>query len=186
MNKTILIFSGPSGAGKSTLIKYLLSNLKSVDLTVSCTTRVPREGEKNGLDYHFITHDKFETLVKQNEFIEHVSCYGNRYGTLKKAVNDVLEKNEICILDLEFEGAYNVLSKNIFEFNCFGILVLPPSLKTLKSRLQNRNSETIESLNLRLKESFQPKQIAKYDYIIINKNLDEAKAELINKIRSLY
>ncbi len=185
MSKTILVFSGPSGAGKSTLIKHLLSNLKSADLTVSCTTRPPREGERNGVDYHFVTHDEFEKLVKGNKFIEHVNCYGNRYGTLKKAVNDVLDKNEFCILDLDFKGAYNVLSNKIFKFNCFGILVLPPSLKTLKHRLQNRNSETIESLNLRLNDSFQQKQIAKYDFVIINKNLEKATSELINIIHSL-
>lgn len=185
MSKTILVFSGPSGAGKSTLIKHLLSNLKSADLTVSYTTRLPREGEKDGVDYHFITHDEFEKLVKQDKFIEHVNCYGNRYGTLKKSVNDVLRKNEFCVLDLDFEGAYNVLSNNIFEFKCFGILILPPSLKTLKHRLQNRNSETIESLNLRLNSSFLPKQIAKYDFVIINKDLKEAKSELIKKIHSL-
>ena len=184
-DEKILVFSGPSGAGKSTLIKYLLDNLKSADLTVSCTTRSPRTNEKDGVDYHFITHEKFESLITQNEFIEYVNCYGNRYGTLKKSVNDVLEKNDICILDLDFEGAYNVLSNKIFEYNCLGILILPPSLKTLKERLQNRNSETIESLELRLRESFQPKRIAKYDCVIINKDLENSKSELINKIRSL-
>jgi len=185
MKKTILVFSGPSGAGKSTLIKYLLDNLKSADLTVSCTTRSPRSNEKDGVDYDFITHEKFESLITQNEFIEYVNCYGNKYGTLKKSVNAVLEKNNICILDLDFEGAYNVLSNKIFAFNCFGILILPPSLKTLKERLQNRNSETTESLELRLKESFQPKRIAKYDCVIINKDLEKSKSELMNKIRFL-
>lgn len=185
MRKIILVFSGPSGAGKSTLIRYLLDNLESASLTVSCTTRTPRSNEKDGIDYHFITPEKFNQLVNQDEFIEYVNCYGNKYGTLKKSVNDVLEKNEICILDLDFEGAYNVLSNKIFEFPCLGILILPPSLKTLKKRLRNRNSETTDSLELRLKESFHPKRIAKYDYVIINNDLENSKSELINKIKSL-
>lgn len=183
--KTILVFSGPSGSGKSTLIKHLLSDLKSASLTVSCTTRAPREGEIDGVDYHFISKEKFQQLIEDGEFIEHVSCFGNQYGTLKKAVNDVLAKHDVCILDLDFIGAHNVLANKLFEYPCFGFLILPPSLKTLKARLRDRNSETEESLNRRLKESFEPSKIASYDYVIINKDLDTAKSELVEKVYSL-
>ncbi len=178
MKKLILVFSGPSGAGKSTLINHLLEKYDSAGLTVSHTTRAARENEKDGNDYHFITHDEFEKMVKNNEFVEHVFCYGNRYGTSKKAIEEVLSKKDICVLDLEFEGAQNVLSNKIFDCECIGILVLPPSLKTLRKRLKNRHSETEESLECRLTESFKADKIAKYHHVIINADLERAKLEL--------
>lgn len=186
-NKIVLVFSGPSGAGKSTLIKYVLNNPKySAGLTVSHTTRPPRDGEKYGIDYYFISHKEFENMVKQNKFVEHVSCYGNRYGTSKSAINDVLNKHDICILDMEFEGAFNVLSNgNVFNFKSFGILIIPPSLKKLKSRLVSRNTETEKSLNKRLSDSFNVSKIANYHHVIINNELEESKRVLKNIVDSL-
>ncbi|MBQ7524775.1 MAG: guanylate kinase [Alphaproteobacteria bacterium] len=185
MDKLVLVFSGFSGAGKSTLINHLLSELgDDASLTVSCTTRAPREGEHDGVDYHFISHDKFDQLVRCGEFLEHVQYCGNRYGTLKSAVNDVLRNKKICILDLEFEGAYSVLHGNAFDFPCVGILILPPSLRSLEKRLRARHSETEESLKLRLTEAFQPKRIAKYHHVIVNRNLESAKVELLQIVKS--
>ena len=184
MKKLILVFSGPSGAGKSTLINYLLENLDSVGLTVSHTTRAPRKLEKSGVDYHFVSHDEFERMASRGDFIEHVSCYGNRYGTSKKSVENVLDNKDICILDLEFEGAHGVLENKTLESECIGILVLPPSLKTLKQRLSDRKTETEESLNTRLIESFKVDKIAKYHHVIINRNLEDSKRELIDIVKS--
>ena len=185
MKKLVLVFSGPSGAGKSTLINYLLENLDSVGLTVSHTTRATRFLEKSGIDYHFVTHDEFEQMAQNEEFVEHVSCYGNRYGTSKKAIKDVLENKDVCVLDLEFEGAHNVLSNKIIDYESIGILVLPPSLKTLKNRLNNRGTETAESFEQRLIDSFKADKIAKYHYVIINRDLEESKKELMEIMKKL-
>ena len=185
MKKKVFVISGPSGAGKSTLINYILENFKNSGLAVSCTTRKPRDGEINSVDYHFINHSDFEGLIKNNEFIEHVECYGNRYGTLKSEILNVLKHKDICILDLEFNGAHNILSKNTVTSDCSGILILPPSLKTLKNRLINRKSETEESLNKRISEAFDFENIANYQYVIINKDINDAKSEIF-KIFSEY
>lgn len=184
MKKLILVLSGPSGVGKSTLISYLLSNLKSAGLTVSHTTRPPRNMEKHGVDYYFVTQDEFEKMVQDGQFIEHVSRFGNRYGTSRNAVSNVLKDKDICILDLEFDGAYNVLSNNLLKRECIGILIFPPSVKALKQRLMNRNTEDEESLKHRLEDSFKNDKVAKYHHIIFNKDIDVAKADLMKIIKA--
>lgn len=177
--KTIFVFSGPSGAGKSTLIKFVLENFQNIGTTVSCTTRSKRQGEIDGVDYHFVSNEEFEASVQNGEFLEYVECFKNRYGTLKTAVSDVLENKDGCILDLDFEGAHNVLTNDLFQkFKSVGILILPPSLKSLKQRLISRGSETNESLKTRLQKSFSAEKIAAYDHVIINNDLENAKADL--------
>ena len=107
MDELVLVFSGFSGVGKSTLINHLLSELgDDASLTVSCTTRAPREGEHDGVDYHFVSHDKFDQLVRCGEFLEHVRYCGNRYGTLKSAVNDVLQNKKTEYYEIYFAKAY--------------------------------------------------------------------------------
>ena len=185
MNKVIVVISGPSGAGKSTLIKYLIDEFDDAGLTVSHTTRLRRKTEKDGIDYHFVSKDIFEDMIKNDEFIEYVQCFDNYYGTTHISVYSVLNQTNICILDLNYEGAYKLLSKSLFETRCVGILVLPPSLKTLRARLQGRNSETPQSLNKRIEESFLVRRIAPYNHVIINKDLDISKY-LINNIIQQY
>ena len=175
MNKLIVVISGPSGAGKSTLIKHLLDEFDEVGLTISHTTRPSREKEKNGIDYHFVSKDIFEDMIKNDEFIEYVKCFNNYYGTTKNSFGTVLNQYNICILDLNYEGAYKLLKNSLFDTRCVGILVLPPSLKTLRARLQERNSETPQSLNKRIEESFIVQHIAPYHHVIINKDLDISK-----------
>lgn len=186
MKNLVFVFSGPSGAGKTTLIKYVLDIFSDkIGTTVSCTTRKQRAGETEGVDYHFMSKEDFEISIKNGEFLEYVECYGNMYGTLKNSVKQVLLQKEACIIDVEFKGAYNILTNGILDFNCIGILILPPSIEALKERLMLRKSETEESLNKRLVESFTPENIADYKHVIINKNLESAKKELIN-ILNLY
>ncbi|MDR3224210.1 MAG: guanylate kinase [Holosporales bacterium] len=187
--KRCLIFSGPSGAGKSTLMNHVLETTQYVGVTVSCTTRAPRKSEVDGVNYHFVSNEKFDDLIRRGEFIEYVECYSNRYGTLKSAVSDILKDNDICILDLDFAGAYQILAHNIVpEFNFEGVLILPPSMRSLRARLLGRGTETEESLKTRLHESFDIKNIAAYKYIIINNDLEKAKSELswtLEKSRNL-
>lgn len=178
MKKIILVFSGPSGAGKSTLIKHLLEKFNVAGLTVSHTTRIIRETEIDGVSYHFVSHAKFAEMVKNNEFVEHVECFGNCYGTSKQAIDTVLKIKNICILDLEYEGAYAILNDKYFRDKCVGILVLPPSYSVLKQRLMARNSETPESLAKRLNDSFKVARIAKYQFVLINTELERSKQKL--------
>ena len=178
--KTIFVFSGPSGAGKSTLINFILERFDHVGATVSCTTRQKREDEIDGKDYYFISDEEFDRLVKNEEFLEHVECYKNKYGTLKSAVFDVLKTKECCILDLDFAGAHKILSGDLFhDIKSVGILILPPSLKVLKKRLILRGSETDETLQTRLDKSFSAKKVAAYDHVIINRDLETAKSNLL-------
>ncbi len=184
--KTVIVFSGPSGSGKSTLIKHILSKFgDNVGMTVSCTTRKARAGEINGVDYHFLTSDEFQKNLVDGAFIEHVECYGNRYGTLKSSVDDVLRTKKICILDVDFKGAYKVLMTNLLQYACVGILVLPPSLAALKQRLIDRNSETEESLNIRINDSFNIGSIANYHHVIVNNELENSKKAITDIFRTL-
>lgn len=182
--KKIFVISGPSGVGKSTLIKMLIKEFpRDISCVVSCTTRGIREGEQDGKDYYFLKHDEFQRLINEDKFVEYVECFGNMYGTAKFAIENTISKYNSCILDLEWEGAYNFIHNNNYftnKYDVYGILILPPSISSLCSRLQNRNSETKESLKIRLCESFNIKNVAKYDYIIVNDNVNIAYEKLKN------
>ena len=180
MKKFILVFSGPSGAGKSTLINYLLDEFDCAGLTVSHTTRKPRAGETDGRSYHFVTKEKFLKMLENDEFVEHIECFGNYYGTSKKAINDIFQHKDICVLDLEYEGAYAILHDENFKNKCVGILVLPPSFNVLKRRLIERHSETAESLDKRLNDSFKVNKIAKYQFVLINNEIEHSKRKIID------
>jgi guanylate kinase len=187
MKKKCLVFSGPSGAGKSTLVDFILDTFDWVGTTVSCTNRAPRISETDGIEYHFVSNEEFEKRVKDGDLIEHVERYGNKYGTLKSAVFDVLKDKDLCILDLDFEGAYNILSNNLIpDFEVEGVLILPLSIRSLKARLMSRQTETEETFQRRLDESFKAKRIANYKYVILNNDLEIAKVEISKILRDWY
>jgi guanylate kinase len=185
IKKKCLVFSGPSGVGKSTLIRFVLQTFEFTGSTISCTTRPRRQGEADGIDYHFLSPDKFDELVKRGEFLEHVECYGYRYGTLKSAVCDILRTKKLCIINLDFHGAYNILQEGLLpEYDCEGVLILPPSIKQLEYRLMKRKTDSTETIKLRLDKSFGVSRIANYRYIIVNDTLSCATTELAKIIRS--
>ena len=184
MTKTVFVFSGPSGSGKSTIIKLLLKRFQNVGSTVSCTTRQKRETETDGVDYHFLSEQEFQKYITEGKFIEYVECYGNRYGTLKSAVENVLLYKDACVLDLDFEGASRILSLEFKGAKTVGILILPPSIKSMETRLLNRRSETQDSLNKRLDESFDIKTIGDYETVIINKDLEVSVKETIDMFKA--
>ena len=184
MKKLIIVFSGPSGAGKSTLTEYLLERLDSIGLTVSHTTRLPRESELDGCHYHFVKEAKFKDMIANDEFVEYTMCYENYYGTSKESITRVLATKDICVLDLEYEGAYKMLMEEHINATKVGILVLPPSLSTLRRRLSERNTETAGSLKKRLNDAFTPQKIAKYTHVIINKDLNTSQQELLTHINN--
>jgi guanylate kinase len=178
--KMIFVFSGPSGAGKTTLIRHILQTFSDeIGESISCTTRQPRGGELDGISYHFISPERFNTLVENGEFLEYTECYGNRYGTLKSSIDDLLKHKMACIMDVEYMGAHSILSEPFPpNISRIGILVLPPSIAALKNRLLNRKSETVESLNRRMQGSFDPEIVANYDHIFINNEMNRSKNEI--------
>ncbi|MDR1488755.1 MAG: guanylate kinase [Holosporales bacterium] len=189
--KTVFVISGPSGSGKSTLINMLINDFSDISPTVSHTTRRMRSGEVDGKDYYFVNQERFAEMIQNGQFIEHVKCFGNFYGTSLMTVERSFEKNNLCIMDLNWEGAYNLLhdgnNNNVLSLKSdnlkkIGVLILPPSFKTLRDRLQKRNSETNESFESRLSESFVVEKIAKYDYVLINGNITES----YNDLKEIY
>lgn len=180
MSKKCIVFSGPSGSGKSTIIKAILSQISNASLSVSCTTRQIRDGEIDGKDYYFITKNQFEQYIRDELFIEYTKCYDNYYGTLKTEIIKRLDENKYCIMDLDYIGAKNVIENQYANYQAKGILILPPSTTSLIQRLQKRMSETNDSLNLRVNQSFNASSITKYDMIIINKNIDASIAKCIS------
>lgn len=175
----LLVISGPSGVGKGTVMKKLFEKRKDLYMSVSATTRVKREGETEGVSYHYITSERFAQIRAEDGFLENAEFCGNCYGTLKSEVFERLEKGINVVLEIEVLGAMQVKEK--FPQGVF-IYVCPPSISELKKRLTERRTETPEALKKRLESAeWELTQIGKYDYLVINDDI-EATAEQINSI----
>ncbi|SHE88808.1 guanylate kinase [Clostridium fallax] len=168
----LIVLSGPSGAGKGTICKELLKQCDNLYLSVSATTRNPREGEVEGVNYYFLTKDEFREKVAQNDFLEHAEVYGNYYGTPKSKVEEMLDSGKDVILEIDIQGALKVKEKatdGVFIF------ILPPSMEELKARIIKRGSETEESLMTRFKSAYQEiNYVSKYNYAVVNDTVCEA------------
>lgn len=171
MNRGLLIvLSAPSGAGKDTVLSEVLKRNPFIRQSISATTRIARNGEIDGKDYFFVSKEKFESMIENDELLEYVKYCDNYYGTPKKAVNDLLNAGHDVVLKIEVKGAQMV------RYRCeeaVGIFILPPSMKVLESRLTNRNTETEKVLKQRLEIAKLEVELAfGYDYVIVN---DEIK-----------
>ena len=177
MQKGVLaVVSGFSGAGKGTLMKALLRDHESYALSISATTRQPREGEADGREYFFLTREKFEQMIAEDAFIEYAQYVGNYYGTPKKYVEDCLTAGKDVILEIEVQGAMNV--KKLFP-DAVTIFVAPPSAAELKKRLEGRGTETQEVIAGRMKRAQEEADLMDfYDYLLINDDLEESTREL--------
>ena len=176
-NKGLLIVvSGPSGAGKGTICKALLEKHDDLFISVSATTRQPRAGEVDGVNYHFITKEDFIKRVEQKDFLEYAEVYGNYYGTPKSKVEEMLNSGKNVILEIDIQGALKV--KENFKEGVF-IFILPPSMEELKQRIIKRGSETPESLMIRFKSAYQEiNYISKYNYAVVNDIVDVAVSKI--------
>ncbi len=172
----VLILSGPSGSGKSTLYKKVCGDF---EFSVSCTTRSPRNGEADGVDYHFITKEKFLELLGADAFAEHAEVHGNFYGTLKSELTGRMEKGIDVLLDIDVQGAMQLRKlcerDSRFADACVFVFVMPPSYDELERRLRARGSETEETLTRRLRNARQEMTYWKqYDYVVMNDELETA------------
>jgi len=173
--KTFII-SGPSGVGKSTVLKALLERRSDVYFSVSATTREPRQGEIDGVHYHFLDVDTFREWISKDEFLEYAEYVGNFYGTPKKFVDAAMNKGQDVILDIEVQGAIQVCSKRPETVRIF---IAPPSWAELERRLTERGTDSPDKVQkrlLRAKVEFQTAHT--YDYFVINDTVEEAVNEL--------
>lgn len=174
----LLVISGPSGAGKGTVCKALIDK-NPIWISVSCTTRTPRDGEVQGVNYYFIEKEEFLDRIDKNDFLEYAEVYGNYYGTPKSEVLKMLDEGKDVILEIDIQGALKI--KSAYPDGVF-IFIMPPSMEELRNRITNRGSETPESLKTRMESAYNEISFAsKYDYAVVNDQVDEA----VKKIESI-
>lgn len=178
----LVVISGFSGVGKGTVIQMVLDALPTLKFSVSCTTRNPRHGEENGVNYFFLTEEEFEDKIARGEFVEHTRTFTNYYGTLKSEIDKPIENGVDILMELNVVGAANM--KKIYP-DCVTIFVCPPSLEALKARLIGRGTESEESLARRLKEiETESRSIPDYDYAVTNSVARTCAEEIVGIIKS--
>ncbi|MBV7271932.1 guanylate kinase [Clostridium thailandense] len=178
MKGLLIVISGPSGAGKGTICKALM-NESDFWISVSATTRNPRQGEIDGVNYHFLTKEEFKKKIDIDDFLEYAEVYGNYYGTPKSRALQAIESGKDVILEIDIQGALKV--KESYPEGVF-IFILPPSMEELKNRIINRGSETPESLMTRFKSAYKEiNYVSKYNYAVVNDKVEDA----VKKIQSI-
>jgi guanylate kinase len=178
----LFVVSAPSGAGKTTIIHHAIDSVPDLVLSVSHTSRLPRGGEHHGVDYFFVNTDEFRKKIEMGEFLEWAEVHGNFYGTSLKEIDNHLGDGKTVILDIDVQGAQQVRKRKLA--NAMYIFIEPPSMDELACRLENRGTETEESLQKRLKNAKQELTFKnQYDFVIINDQLDKAVEEFVGIIK---
>lgn len=177
----VFVITGPSGVGKGTLIRGLRESVPELELTVSATTRAPRPGESDGVDYHFLTPEQFEARVAEGDFLEYADYAGHRYGTLRSEIDQRLELGTPVVLEIELQGARQV-RQTMPE--AVAVFIAPPSREALKSRLIGRGTDSAEQVEARLETAERELEAAReFGQVVVNDRLEEATRELVEIVR---
>ena len=177
MNK-VIIFSAPSGSGKTTLVKHCLQHFPALEFSISCTTRNPRGTEKDGVDYHFISPEKFRQKIWEEAFVEFEEVYEDKYyGTLKSEVERIWNDGKTVIFDVDVKGG--IALKKYFGEQALSIFIMPPSIQELERRLIARATEDADTIQTRVEKAEQEMTFQnEFDKILVNTDLETAKAEI--------
>ena len=173
---TLFVISAASGAGKTSLVKAVLQHVSDIEVSVSHTTRAPREGEVDGVDYHFVDKETFQTMVDDGEFFESATVFGNMYGTSRQHIDEQLLKGRDVILEIDWQGAQQIRR---LVTDCRTIFIVPPSIIALRERLTSRGQDDESVINQRMQEAIsEMSHYVEFDYLIINDDFDEARDNL--------
>ena len=184
MKGRILLISGPSGSGKSTLISRLMKEEKDIYFSISCTTRAKRKGEKNGVDYYFLSEKEFKKGIENGEFLEWAMVHKNYYGTSLKPVLEAFEKDKIVIFDIDVQG-FDIV-RGIFPDEITAVFLTTKNSDELRKRLEDRNTNTLDDIARRLENAIgEMSHIKDYDYLLINDDLEEAYQNLKSIFKSI-
>ena len=180
--KKLIILTGPSGVGKGTVVKEILSKDKNIWLSISATTREPREGEMEGENYYFLNQENFKEMIEQNLFLEWAQFAGNYYGTPLSSVNEKIKNGFTVLLEIEVEGAKQIKEK--FP-NSLSIFLLPPDITELERRIRNRGTETEEAIKKTLsRANYEISASNQFDFAFTNNNVDEIAKRIIKLIKT--
>ena len=178
---TLFVISAASGAGKTSLVKAVLQQVSGIEVSVSHTTRAPREGEVDGVDYHFVDKEIFEGMVESDEFIESATVLGNMYGTSQQHLQEQLLKGSDVILEIDWQGARQI--RQLMN-DCRTIYIVPPSIIALRERLTSRGQDDESVISKRMREAIsEMSHYVEFDYLIINDDFDEARDNLVALIK---
>ena len=184
MERKLVIISAPSGAGKTTIVKHLLASRLNLGFSVSATTRTPRENEKDGVDYFFLSVTEFRKMIENNEFVEWEEVYKDLlYGTLKSELERIWASGKNVVFDVDAKGGISL--KNKFGTSSISIFIMPPSVEELETRLIKRGTDNQEKISMRVEKARDEMGLAnQFDCIIINHHLDKAKEEALKIVTS--
>ena len=181
MKGKLFVITAPSGAGKTSLIEAVMRDDPSLKISISYTTRAPRKGEKDGVDYHFVDEKTFRAMGSRGEFLESAEVHGNHYGTAKQVILDAVQRGEDLILEIDWQGAQQV--RKLYPA-CIGIFILPPSVEELERRMRSRGQDSEAVIRRRIdnaREELAHK--GEFKYAIINKDFETARRELAKIIQ---